>query len=468
MADREDWLALVDKLRCSLCNNYLSYCPVFLNEFGNICGRCCNDGPTRNFAYEKLAYEFMFPCRYRSNGCDEELTMPRIIDHEPICPVRTVCCTLPACIWEGPMNSLIEHCRQDHAELIIERDREFDINLGSSYEAYMFYIADNRLLRVSWQFDFDKKKLEFLVEEHYEELARKKYTCILNLRFGSQTTRTEFDNDATTKILYYDMLKEHLDATLIHGQLRPRPNDDNLLAKSNVNNHLLASLKCSNCSLYALPPILETVKGLVICRECQEKTCLKIKPNQVLTGVANVMIYPCMNLKGGCNFFSGPSQMQAHYKSCLFKDIVCELDNSGTACTWKGPRKDLVPHIKLEHVLQECGETIRLDVGTHHQKILAKFGYFYFQFTLVSGSNRLSFFVSKVNGFLEKFRYKIVIHDYKNPKHRFILEANCLSLEEAKLAPSILYREQISTFLEDRKKKKYMHFKIFIVKDASQ
>lgn len=78
---------VTDKLKCDLCNGYLSVGPISSNEEKFACGRC-NPGWPHNTIYEQLAQFMLFPCSY----CDEQLAWSSMEKHESRCRQNVILC----------------------------------------------------------------------------------------------------------------------------------------------------------------------------------------------------------------------------------------------------------------------------------------------------------------------------------------------------------------------------------------
>lgn len=87
--------SLLPKLRCSLCDGYLSVSPVMVSTESQICGRCFRILPeqakrkyVRETGLEAVAEILTFPCRYRGQGCAFRVHFDEAEDHERECPHR--------------------------------------------------------------------------------------------------------------------------------------------------------------------------------------------------------------------------------------------------------------------------------------------------------------------------------------------------------------------------------------------
>lgn len=78
---------ITDKLKCDLCQGYLSVAPISSYEGKFACGRC-NPGWPCNTIYEELAQLMVFPCSY----CEEQLPWSLIDKHESQCRQNIILC----------------------------------------------------------------------------------------------------------------------------------------------------------------------------------------------------------------------------------------------------------------------------------------------------------------------------------------------------------------------------------------
>lgn len=84
--------AILPKLTCTFCQNYLSCPPIHINQDGQqICFRCCATkdltGFVRHIAFETLLQIVVFPCIYRNWGCPiSDKFGETCSNHEKDCP----------------------------------------------------------------------------------------------------------------------------------------------------------------------------------------------------------------------------------------------------------------------------------------------------------------------------------------------------------------------------------------------
>lgn len=141
---------ILNKLRCSVCDEYLSYGPIsILANKGSVCGRCPylvldkNKPVLKNDIYEVLAKSLvLFPCRYHSLGCKSVLDMDNIPKHEDSCRFKPFFCPvmpLGHCAWQGQPQDIGNHFSDHHKELLL-RTNNFEVDINNNYNSNMLMI----------------------------------------------------------------------------------------------------------------------------------------------------------------------------------------------------------------------------------------------------------------------------------------------------------------------------------------
>lgn len=132
---------ILEQLKCSICEDYLSCAPVLLKTDGtSICGRCPapedEEESTHNKPYETLAQYVIFPCQYKKNGCRVKCRFATLKTHEITCDFRQYICPVMAsgtCDWLGVRTDIYQHCQQEHPDKVLEHPcvLEHDIKKNS-------------------------------------------------------------------------------------------------------------------------------------------------------------------------------------------------------------------------------------------------------------------------------------------------------------------------------------------------
>lgn len=126
-------LSDVSMLMCASCTEYMIP-PIKTCEWGHsICHGCrvleescpeCDQELTnvRNHHLEELARISHFPCSNSRYGCQENLPMNMILEHQRLCPVSTLCphALIPAdsCNWRGSISGVRNHLETVHRDEI--------------------------------------------------------------------------------------------------------------------------------------------------------------------------------------------------------------------------------------------------------------------------------------------------------------------------------------------------------------
>lgn len=127
-------------LKCSLCNNFLSFSPVtIISEDGTKfkCGRCLikTHINIRAVVYENLAKYMKFPCIYTS--CNEVLGWKDVKSHEKICEHRTITCIVGNCDEVLLLKNFVQHIKEKHNKYFYSGSLSIN-NMHNSYGLCVF------------------------------------------------------------------------------------------------------------------------------------------------------------------------------------------------------------------------------------------------------------------------------------------------------------------------------------------
>ncbi|GLV33963.1 sina homologue [Carabus blaptoides fortunei] len=159
---------VLENLKCSVCECYLSVSPIMQKANGDsVCGRCViadniDHSTLRMKAYELLASTHMFPCRYNKDGCRTKLHWEDVRVHEEDCSYRPYeCFMLPpaGCTWTGCRNQLIQHFTKDHANNFIKMSQETEIDVSEDFETNMLTTVFNLLFLVQIKYSKGANKM---------------------------------------------------------------------------------------------------------------------------------------------------------------------------------------------------------------------------------------------------------------------------------------------------------------------
>lgn len=153
--------------------------------------------------------------------------------------------------------------------------------------------------------------------------------------------------------------------------------DDEINVDGCIKTTNAASFICTNCTDYALPPILQCPRGHLICTNCRDQICMCPKCNNVLKDSRNISMellaryipFPCKYAANNCTAQLNWVQKPDHELNCIYRMCACPcLD---TLCSWRCLYSDtenlLVPHILQEHT------SIKLYQGNPMQYVVDNF-----------------------------------------------------------------------------------------------
>lgn len=380
----------LQKLRCCLCNNYLSHFPVFIcKNIGLMCGRCpvlAEEDLVHNEAYEMLAKSFLFPCQYSSFGC-AELNLPDgIPDHEETCTFRQYFCPMMpsgCCPWQGPSLEIFEHFERtaSHGRYIL-REGNFEIDFTATYSENYIIQVEQHLFVVHTQCDsHDKncalvwcgvsyvgpkntaKLYHFQIELKVKGNDKKCYIFPLQdvhsflnpnmdknsaIEISSTFVNEELDNPAN--VICYVTIEKKPEIT------KPKPERSNSDVETPHYLKILDQLECMVCFNFMVPPIYQCETGHSMCGNCKSKvsecpSCkavIKNTRNFSLEDIANHTPYPCKYREYDCDVICPAKDIQKHEALCKFGPYKCPFKEYNM-CSWEGRLANLLQHVRHSH-----------------------------------------------------------------------------------------------------------------------
>ncbi|KAK5641468.1 hypothetical protein RI129_010015 [Pyrocoelia pectoralis] len=164
---------IVNTLLCSICDGYLSCGPVTEVNGDLICGRCDtnNTDAVLQVAYEKVMSNFVFPCRFDKQGCEERFLFNSSMEHEKQCKYRILHC--PAllkipCTVKLSACELRAHFEEHHRDLI-SSDGQFSINLDEEAHYNLLMVRDGITIIIKYFYDDSAGCLHLKVSYLYSE-----------------------------------------------------------------------------------------------------------------------------------------------------------------------------------------------------------------------------------------------------------------------------------------------------------
>lgn len=407
---------LLDSMVCLNCNAHLSVFPIYtkIDGSGALCGRCkiMEDNKfIRDEAYEGLAQFLIFPCRYVKDGCKENLTPPKLEEHERCCKFRKFDCPTKIdlkCQWKGARANLVEHFEQKHAAFLL-KEPSFKLNFVNSQEECFLFQQDEELFVIKKEVDARKGIFSCSVEHLKAVEESDVYNHSLKIESGNKNffykcpDKSTCDNERLNSTqLTQDILRERLhdpDAINVNiqifktklvevesssapeegevaGAVIPKPID--LKKNPNINWDMLSEMECPVCFDYMLSPIYQCTNGHSICEPCKSrltecpvcKNKFQETKNFVLEKMTQHMIYPCKFYKSGCQFSVKATEIRNHENGCEFGPYTCPLKDAQN-CDWKASHAEVVDHIDNNHD-ESILKTDKIDLVFNNTQALEK------------------------------------------------------------------------------------------------
>lgn len=351
---------IVEELLCSHCGAYVSCGPIKVRpNGGTICGRC---SPTINEGYTHVLFEstlskFMFPCRYKAEGCTVRVLFGAI-EHEDICPYRTFCCpSLPPgnCSRKVSSFDIYKHFEEVHADLI-SRDRKFQLTFEEGVKCNLLMVQDGVTVITQYTYDsvegvlyFDCKDFSISNQQtvHYRlqfvsGLDADRAIVFKDIKCSHYKSHTEAEQYSTKEIMRnywlalgspsFIFVNVILSVTSVH-QVDQRERKAQLVFSS------LENVRCYRCNCFAIPPYLDSHYSHTYCYDCKsfsyyptteenidisKADALEIsKADALEISEADALEIPCR--WRSCTFVGNQTNFRTHIQDCKYQSYKCPL-----------------------------------------------------------------------------------------------------------------------------------------------
>lgn len=352
---------ILRNLKCSECNEYLSWTPIMLKKNGkSICGRCPVPekdrlSSTRNVAYEELARAVLFPCTYNKDGCHTQLQFNHVKIHEETCKYRKQMCPTSAnsnaCAWAGQFVELIGHYRSCHPDYLMKYPVKYKVNIGQASEQNLLAVVYGLMFLVQVKYSIVSGKIWYCVRLLGDPIFCKNFRFVLEVSspFGqivkklevqaqdkcviNKNTSIETDINSLVKMLgSYEDIK----FTLRYSS-KLLPSSSQPLMQCSCSRLEIRDNSCNTCGVQLAKTIFSEDRG-ICCAQCM------LRGNQSIP--AHKILRFCQYNPKGCFYGTNnePDLRKHHIWLCEYSDckcIICELP-----CRNMSPMK----HFSLMHV----------------------------------------------------------------------------------------------------------------------
>lgn len=284
---------VLEKLRCSLCDGYLSVKPLMVRaEDEQICGRCFKLLPTekkekcvRQIGFESLAEELIFPCRYNTLGCKYSFSWCDEKDHEKECPYGS---GLLSVNNESQMSIQSNYnTRNDSRNEFTAESEElnvtfkFKINESTNILLYQMKITGNADKNISLNSGYSQEDVEIFVKG------------TVSLQNSPQPIYTEL--------------------RINHSQ------KDDLYAS--LNSMIPVKKSCATCKAEVKDGTHNCVLGHSCCENCKGKMC-----TVCVKAMERQSKRFCRNYEKGCLGVFFFDEIHYHEADCEHNNIKCPLE----------------------------------------------------------------------------------------------------------------------------------------------
>ncbi|KAG5895770.1 hypothetical protein JTB14_001618 [Gonioctena quinquepunctata] len=363
---------LLETLKCSLCNKYLSLPPVSSISYDGIkqkCGRCREvrtEFSVRNITFENLAVTARFPCIYPD--CKTILKWVDVGHHEDFCSYKTMTCPIFwICEKVIKISDLEVHFRENHDasldfEYFSEKEIEFDQYMTSLLICGgVPYLVARCTTETSFWFQvfslFPNENYEYelkLCSKTSDELCLlfKSHVVFFNERshcfpcaVGKCREKSHPNSTLYKKRIPRSETALYIDPSFAKSALKSDTFQSTIIIKkdgesvedemvlkgfiSKNNTRLIKNLlRCPVCEDYMSPPIFTCNTGHTMCNICKPRitkcpTCeapFGTARNFALEEASESVELPCLYATEGCNFIGNVNRIIRHHSTCCYKN----------------------------------------------------------------------------------------------------------------------------------------------------
>ncbi|XP_063916592.1 uncharacterized protein LOC135132433 [Zophobas morio] len=473
---------LDDKLKCSLCKNYLSHFPISIySNNQNICGRCPIPEGTvyHEEALETLCHLLRFPCRYQSEGCSQQLYPKEVPQHEENCPFRIVKCVMTKptpCSWSGNLPTLPSHLQADHAASFL-KNGEFKVDVSRSEECDFLMQCEKKVVVCTKKFETGSNTLDLVLDAPYHGLdedgswqvsvKRGKVVLFHDLELN------DVEKKLCAKLLVHSVVEERSEEPLL-CQIR---NISNTM-KGEISDLNVASdvFRCGVCHNVATPPIFRCPYDMSIkCASCDELchpslSCPTSKKDDKLSRLIKLVNFQCKYQKYGCTFGALLKEVKRHESLCCYRSEKCPLSKHQN-CRWQGLVGDAKDHIVSQHPDSFCTANSEFKVSLEDTAVIPKFIHVcdcLFKFYCFTRDNCYVWSVQTVFEEKEAFMYEVDVVDGAKNGQRFTIRKPCVkNIEDVfqdMSACCFVLQNQVSSMTEQSEEETFLTYKIGIFK----
>lgn len=328
-----------DKLKCCVCQLYLSVPPVTRTQKGFCCGRCSRKSQEREALYETAVENLKFPCRYQNNGCMVAMQFGRnsLKTHETICDYRMFACFQEGCEVNLNKFTWLQHFKENHLNRLNVYAKEVAIKLEDNFTKRGYLVMNNQIFVVIMKykpsFGFlamvrlfletsDKRDLTFKVSVRSESNSSAYFTQQGKIVFAEQKTQ---ESD------YVHITMEKLkiispQAVVVTVKLPKRHT-----CTENFSFYFVCPEEHRCCPSCGNPDICPKCnKGVEVFRNSH---------------FPNHAIAECCNKFYGCKYKAQLYEVLQHEKKCSI--YPCPLQGKG--CTKRFIKQEIFQHVHIDH-----------------------------------------------------------------------------------------------------------------------
>ncbi|VEN42207.1 unnamed protein product [Callosobruchus maculatus] len=348
---------VMENLKCSICQRYLSVSPVSGTKGKYTCGRCCPTAETSG-PYEEIAKHILFPCSIE--GCKTKLIWGQVLVHEAACTFRRIICPYMLCCIPVRLNEVLSHFIESHRGFAHDHRCRMSLAFNRtphqiathcfSYKKTCFLVFVKTITNCEF-FTFKFGVAVLPNAELNEPINDMNYTVSLYLstasgicvmkKVGKQISQYDETKHCMYCIIgrchqaghygdkFWDVEFSNIDSSYYYGDIK-------CIVKVAKFTSLTERLECPVCKNYMHSKIFICPTGHSICKKCRKmiKTCPLCKctmgttRNYTLEDIAETLEVPCHNDYNGCQFVGQVAETIQHETICGFGEKTTATKSS--------------------------------------------------------------------------------------------------------------------------------------------
>lgn len=329
-----------DKLKCCICQLYLSVPPITRTQKGFCCGRCSRTSQEREILYETAVENLRFPCRYLNNGCMVTMMFGRnaLKHHENLCDYRTFGCFQEGCEVNLNKFTWLNHFKEHHLNRLNVNTLEVTFKLEDNITKRSYIVVNNQIYAVTIKF---RSSFGFLALVRFFLETGDKKDSTFKVSIRSQSNSSAYFTQQGKIALAGQTAADSDYVHIKMDKLKTIDKQEAFVAKVKLPEK-------HSCTEY-VPFYFICPEEHRCCPSCgNADTCPKCNKSVEVLRNSNPPYYDtaeCCNKFYGCKYRAKLHEVLVHEKTCTI--YFCPLQCNG--CNKRFIKQEMFQHVYIDH-----------------------------------------------------------------------------------------------------------------------